>query len=205
MGRRSLEKKRKTPTKKVNAWLAELLIKLQKEQLEHLTIDDIARLANKSKSTIYDYFESKEDILIAACQTRINVLSTLFEKQEKLQGSPVEIYKYLVESFIEGISDISISFLHQIKAHFPAAWKTINEFTDAFVELLKALYIQGIKEGFYHSISVDLLAHLDKHFVTEIVTNPSIFSNKEYTLSHLVKDYLKLRLTGLEKKGPIKS
>lgn len=200
MGRKSLEKKRKSPTKKVNAWLAELLLKLQGENLEHLTIDDIAKLANKSKSTIYDYFESKEDILIAACKTRIDILSTLIDKKEDYQGNPVEVYEYLVEGFTEGIADISISFLHQIKAYYPTAWRTINELTNTFVELLKTLYMQGIQEGFYHPISIDLLAHLDKYFVTEIVTNPSIFSNKKYTLSHLVKDYLKLRLTGLKVK-----
>lgn len=198
MGRKSLEKKRKIPTKKVNAWLAELLLKLQEENLENLTIDDIAKLANKSKSTIYDYFKSKEDILVAACKTRISILSTLIEEKEKYQGNPVEIYECLLEDFTEGIADISISFLHQIKIHYPDAWQTINDFTDTYVSILKELYIQGIKEGFYHSISIDLLANLDKYFITELVTNSSIFSKKEYTLSHLVKDYLKLRLNGLK-------
>ena len=181
----------------MNAWLSQLLIKLQEEDLAKLSIEEIAKLADKSKSTIYDYFESKEDILLAACQTRIHALMNVIKSREGLSGSPVQIYEYLMERFTEEISGISISFLFQIKSYYPKAWKAINELTENFVALLKELYSLGIKEGYYQPLSVELLAHLDRYFVTEIVTNPGIFSDDSYTLTDLVSDYLKLRLTGL--------
>ena len=197
MGRKALERKRKVPSKKVNIWLAELLIVLQEKNLEKLTIDDIAILASKSKSTIYEYFESKEDVILAACQTRVSVLSELILKNEEFQGNSIEKYKYLVESFIDILTGISISFLHQIRHHYPSSWKLINELTDNFIDLLSEYYRSGMKEGLYQPVSIELLSHLDKYFVTTIVTDKALFSDTDYSLSELVKDYLNLRLTGL--------
>jgi len=200
LGRKSLEKIRKPITVKVEKWLAELLVELQDKNLEKITIDDLANLAGKSKSTIYQYFETKEDILVAACQTRIASLSLVVREATQMQDTPSVIYEYLVGTFTEGISDLSISFLHQIKTFYPIAWGLVNNFTDSFVSVLKELYRQGIQEKKYHPVSIELLASLDKYFVTQIVTNPALFPDKNYTLSHLVKDYLNLRLNGLIRK-----
>lgn len=200
MGRKSLLRKRKSITKKVNKWLAELLVQLQYEDLEQLTIDDIARIAGKSKSTIYEYFESKEDILFAACETRIIVLTESILDLNKQNLDTVQLYKNLVEVFAEGAADISIIFLQNIKKYYPKAWLTIDEFTDKFIDLLQAQYQQGIKEGIYNKVSVELLGHLDKLFIIQVVTNPAIFSDEQYSISNLVRDYLNLRLTGLLKR-----
>jgi hypothetical protein len=55
-------------------------------------------------------------------------------------------------------------------------------------------------EGIYNPISIELLGFLDRLFVTQVVTNPAFFSDEQYTISNLVRDYLKLRLHGLLKK-----
>ena len=60
MGRKSIEKIRKRPTPKVNAWLATLLIDIQDADLGLLTMDDLVRISGKSKSTFYTYFERDE-------------------------------------------------------------------------------------------------------------------------------------------------
>ncbi len=200
MGRKSMSKKRKGLTSKTNKWLSDLLEGLQFENLEQLTMDDIARIAGKSKSTIYEYFESKEEILQAACHTRTKVLteSIINVRQQKLDT--VKLYGHLIEIFAEGTTGISLTFLQNIKQHFPKAWSEINEFTDSFVELLKDHYKKGIEEGVYNSVSIELLGSIDKLFIIQVVTNPSIFSDEKYTVSSLVRDYLNLRLNGLLKR-----
>jgi hypothetical protein len=200
MGRKPVSRKRKPVTNKVNLWLRDLLICLQQEDIEQLTIDDMARLAGKSKSTIYEYFESKEEILMVACQTWTQVLSESILKKSQQNLNTIKLYEHLVEIFAEGTADISISFLQSVKLHYPKAWSVIEGFTDAFVDLLKLQYKQGIAEGIYNPISVDLLGQIDKLFVTQVVTDPAFFTDKKYTLSNLIRDYLNLRLTGLLKR-----
>tara|TARA_B110000091_G_scaffold211559_1_gene256451 strand:- start:262 stop:864 length:603 start_codon:yes stop_codon:yes gene_type:complete len=197
MGRKSLNKKRKPINKKVDIWLGELLLNIQNKDLEKLTIDDLAKLAEKSKSTIYEYFESKEEILLAACKTRITTLSETISNTLQQKIDVIKLYERLVEIFAEGTSGISISFLQGIKQSYPNVWSIIENFTDNFVEILKEQYKLGIKEGIFNPISVDLMSHLDKIFVMQVVTNPTLFNDKEYTISKLISDYLNLRLKGL--------
>jgi AcrR family transcriptional regulator len=200
MGRKSVSRKRKAITKKTKRWLGELLLAIQHENLEVLTIDDIARIAGRSKSTIYEYFESKEDILLAACKTRTDQLSASILDISQRGLPPLELYPQLIEIFAQGTADITISFLQGVKQHYPDAWTVIDAFTDQFIELLKSHYQQGITEGIYNPVSVELLGNIDKLFIIQVVTNPAIFSDEKYTLSNLVKDYLNLRLMGLLKR-----
>lgn len=200
MGRKSVIKQRKPLTKKVNLWLGELLLALQYENLEELTMDDIANLAGKSKSTIYEYFESKEEILQAACQTRTEILTQSLSDLLPQNADTVTLYKQLIEIFAEGTTGISLTFLQKIKEYYPDVWLVIDELTNRFVELLKEHYKKGIAEGTYNEVSVELLGSIDKLFVVQVVTNPAVFSDEKYTISNLVRDYLNLRLIGLLKR-----
>ena len=200
MGRKSAAKQRKEISPKVNTWLSQLLIKLQHENLEQLTMNDIARIANKSKSTIYEYFRSKEEVLRAACQTRITILFNSINQINEQQLTGVERYSQLIEIFAEGTTGISIAFLQSIRLNYPSVWVVVDSFINHFVALLESHYTEGIKEGIYNPISVELLSSLDKLFITQVVTNPAIFSDDKYTVSNLIRDYLNLRLTGLLKR-----
>lgn len=200
MGRKSLSRKRKPINEKVNKWLSELLVQLQHENLEQLTMDDLAQIAGKSKSTIYEYFKSKEEILQAACQTRTKTLTASILTLNQQQLDTVQRYAHLIEIFAEGTTGISISFLQSIRQHYPNAWTVIDEFTDHFVALLMEHYKKGMAQGIYNPVSVELLGNIDKLFVVQVVTNTDIFSDEKYTISNLVRDYLNLRLTGLLKR-----
>ena len=197
MGRKSLSRQRKAITPRTKVWLGDLLLSLQQEQLDDLTMDDLARLAGKSKSTIYEYFETKEDVLVAVCQLRVDELSTSIFGLEKEAFTTVELYARLIEIFAKGTTGISISFLQSIKQSYPKSWEMIDGFMNGFVDLLKEHYKVGIEEGIYTPVSVDLLGSIDKLFVEQVVTNRTLFTDEMYTVSNLVTDYLSLRLNGL--------
>ena len=201
MGRKALTKNRKPITKKVEKWLEELLLELQNKDLEKLTIDDLAKLTRKSKSTIYIYFESKEEILVSACKTRLDTISNKIALTFQEDLDTIELYESLVQLFTEGTSGISIFFLQNIKQNYLSAWTLIEDFTDNFIELLKMQYKKGISEGIFNDVSVELTSQLDKLFVMQVVTNPDLFNDKTYTTSQLINDYLNLRLTGLLKRN----
>lgn len=200
MGRKSVIRERKQITPKVKLWLSDLLMALQFENLELLTIDDIANLAGKSKSTIYEYFKSKEDILLAICQERINKLSVELVELINLELDIVPLYEKLIELFSEGTAGISITFLRGIREHYPDSWLIIDNFTDIYVDVLKAHYQQGIESNIYNASSIDLMGHIDKLFIVQVITNPDIFSDEKHTIGDLARDYLNLRLNGLLKR-----
>ena len=200
LGRKALEKVRKAPTEKINQWLKLLLVKLQTIELAHLTIDDLAQLSGKSKATIYKYFGSKEEVILAACQTRIDEVTPLIKNIHQDKDTPVEVrYRQLLEEFSARLADIRISFFHDVQLYYPIAWEAISGVSDLFVNLLNDLYQQGMNMGLFRPISIELLKALDRFFVTQIITNQSIFKDPNYTLKYLIRDYLRLRLEGLNK------
>lgn len=200
MGRKAILRKRKPITNKVVIWLNDLLIAVQSENLEVLTIDDMARLAKISKSTFYEYFESKEDVLLAACKIRVDYITNKLLLLNKQKPTTIKLYESLVEIFAEGTVGISISYIQSIKKNYTNSWLLIDGLIETFLKLLKEQYEIGISSGNYNTISIELLIQIDKLFVLQLVTNPILFSDKKYTLSKLVKDYLNLRLYGLLKR-----
>ena len=177
-----------------------LLHKLQSIPLANLTIDDLAQISGISKSTIYKYFESKEEVILAACETRNIVVIEIMQKIQQDISLPIEVrYTKLLEEFAANVSDITISFFHEVQLYYPSAWDSINRVGDMLVGILEELYQLGMEKGLFRPISIDLLKSLDKYFVTEIVSNQAIFKDPDYTLNYLIRDYLQLRLEGLYK------
>ena len=72
MGRKSIDKERIQNTQKTDAWLEGLLPLLQDKDLAKLNMDQIAELMSKSKSTIYQYFRTKDEIFDRLVVLKLN-------------------------------------------------------------------------------------------------------------------------------------
>jgi AcrR family transcriptional regulator len=191
MGRKSIEKTRKPLTKKMKLWLDELIPAIAGQDLSKLTIDDIAKLTKKSKSTIYEYFESKQDIIYTAVERRIEKLDDLPVPSE--DESVLLTYNSLIEWLIQHLDDISFSFLNQLENNFEQSWELINEFMARLLETLRQLYESGIKQGVFRSVSLEILMDLDEFFITKWLSR----EDNNQTIDKMVADYVDIRLNGI--------
>ena len=196
MGRNAVDKKRNSKRAKTKKWAEELMPKLQEISIASLTIDELAHLMGKSKSTIYQYFKSKEEILAYTVEVRLEQMSdfrTIF-RQEPFQ--PVAQFEAFLKLICKGAQDISPRFLHDLKANYPLAWQQIEIF---FLELLQEtihFYETGIQKSYFEPISTNLLARLDHVFIFQIMSDPNSL-DENTTLDDLVRDYLLLRFNGI--------
>ncbi len=198
MGRKSKEKERKPLTEKTKSWVRELLLLLQHQSLMELTIDDLAALIGKSKSTIYSYFATKEEIYQTAVQLILDDL-TLVISEEVIEGNNMEfVYRSMLLEISEKIEGFSIGFLEQIQLHFPAVWLIIEKFTDKLLVTIESIYEIGMRCGDFKTFNISLLTALDKHFVMSIMTNSAQFSDQGLSLNDLVKEYFELRIRALK-------
>ena len=191
MGRKSIEKTRKPLTKKMKSWLDDLIPAIAGQDLSTLTIDDIAKLTKKSKSTIYEYFESKPDIVYTAVKRRIEKLDDLPVPSE--DESVLQTYSSLIEWLIQHLDDVSFSFLNQLESNFEHSWGLINEFMERLLETLRQLYESGIKQGVFRSVSVEILMDLDEFFITKWLSREDI----NQTIDKMIADYVDIRLNGI--------
>lgn len=175
----------------MKVWLDELIPAIADENLSTLTIDDIALHTKKSKSTIYEYFESKQDIIFAAVENRIAKLDALPEPSE--DESVLLTYNSLIDWLINHLDDISFSLLNQLENNFEHTWELINEFMSKLLGTLKSLYKQGIKQGVFRSVSLEILVDMDEFFITKWLSQ----ADKNETIDKMILDYVDIRLNGI--------
>ncbi|WP_299261706.1 TetR/AcrR family transcriptional regulator [uncultured Aquimarina sp.] len=200
MGRKSISRERKDKNKKVEQWTQALLFKLGTAELGDLTIDDLARLMNKSKSTIYQYFITKEEIFEYITQVRIDYLKVYKnEISGKLSGLNYQ-YETLAKILSEGVKDVSPFFLKQLQIHYPGAWSIVQEFLHGLLKDLKDFYIFGIENNMFKAVSPELLIKLDEYFIMQLITDHTFFNNNQQTLESAITEYMYIKFEGLVEK-----
>ncbi len=199
MGRKSILRNRKEKSKKVEQWTLAILPKLKTSNLGNLTMDDLALLMKKSKSTIYQYFTTKEEIFEYITQTRIDNLNT-YKAEIAMEVLQLNYnYETLARILTEGAKDISSFYLRQLELHYPTAWKIIEDFLFGLLEDLKQFYISGIEGGLFKPISPELLIKLDEYFIMQLIMDDTFFNKTQKTLESIIKDYMFLKFEGLMK------
>ncbi|MEO1652696.1 MAG: TetR/AcrR family transcriptional regulator [Bacteroidota bacterium] len=200
MGRKSLEKNRKEKNEKTRTWAELLLPRLQEVNLAQLTMDDIAEKIQKSKSTLYEYFKTKEEVMDYVVEVRVLRLRA-YKQNLTLSGeAPDKIYRQFIEMMSQGIKDVSSSFLHQLEQEYPSSWWIVRSFLNELVKDLQLFYQVGMEAGYFRPSSVALLSSLDEFFVTQVITNGDFFAQSGHRLEEIVKDYLVLKFEGLRLK-----
>ena len=194
MGRKSILRIRKEKNKKVEQWVLSILPKLKQKDLGVLTMDDLATLMNKSKSTIYQYFTTKEEVFEYITQIRIDHLNTY---KTEIKGETLHLdyhYEALIRILTEGARDISAHYLKQLQLHYPTAWNIVERFLFGLLEDLKYFYLVGIENKKFKPVSVELLVKLDEFFITQLILDDNFFNENKETLESTIKNYMFLKI-----------
>lgn len=197
MGRRALDKTRKALSPKTEAWVRQLYVQLQDKDLEKMTLDELAMLVDKSKSTIYTYFTSKEEIYRTAVELVLQELESAIYPELPKDCSMELLYGNALLKISAGINGMSIYFLNQIQSDFPAIWRVIEAFIDRLITSFHMIYAKGMESGEFHTFNTDLLMAMDRHFVLSIITDTSRFEKHQLSLNDLVAEYFELRIRAL--------
>ncbi len=199
MGRKSIVRDRKPLNDKAKSWIRELVPLLQDKALDALTLDELAALMGRSKSTIYSYFATKEEIYQTVVQLVLEDLVDTISRKALEEEDMEKVLEHMLITISEGIEGISIHFLGQIRQHFPEVWQIIEGFTDLLLANFEEIYSRGMESGTFRKYNLKLLLALDRHFVMSIMTDASMFDGQGLRLDQLVKEYIELRLYALRK------
>ena len=199
MGRKALDRERKQLSKKAEAWVKELFYKVQYEKLDKLTLDELAALVQKSKSTIYTYFKTKEEIYATMVGMVLqNLEEVVFDELED-GVDVINIYETILLKISDSIEGISIHFLDEIQTNFPQIWNEIKQVTDRVLSTFSMIYKRGMKTGVFAEFNINLLLAMDNTFIMNIMTDHDSFKDEDLSLKDIVNQYLKLRINALTK------
>lgn len=197
MGRKPLQRARKSDPEKTKVWLEQLLPQLQTLDLEALTMDDLALLIGKSKSTVYEYFPSKEILLLEGVRIRLDALAELRSMIDFTEGDIKTLYINYITFISNVVADVSISFLEAIEKDFPVIWAEVLITMQGIIDDLTQLYTIGIQRQDFKKVSVAWLIEIDRFFVTKLINDTKLWSDQPISLDQLIQEYVQIRLNGL--------
>lgn len=199
MGRKSVKKDRKAKSAKTEKWVNSLLPQLQNRSLKQLTMDDIAALIGRSKSTVYEYFKTKEEVFSYMVDLQLQNLSAYRSILTSESDDLIPCFEEFILFVGVGITHISHNLLNELKEDFPNIWLQIANFINEMLEHLKAFYERGIELKQFKNVSPELMTKMDEVFVFQIISDKNFFVKTKMTLDEVAKDYLRLKLEGMRR------
>ena len=200
MGRKSIAKTRHDNQHKKEQWAAALFPFFQENGLSGITIDQMATWLGKSKSTVYQYFSSKEEIIQLSLSLKLEELIAFQEIIEQEHLPHQSRYQGFLDFFANHMSQISSRFLSELRTEYPDIWQQVDQFLYHLLEVCQQFYQDAMDAGAFSQRNTALLTELDRHFIFEVLMNPKFLEDNSISMSELTVEYLELRLYGLLKK-----
>lgn len=125
------------------------------KKLYNITVQDIARAANMGKGTLYEYFPSKEDIII---NTMVYYLGLENRKAEEIANSKTDfrqmvyaLYDLILESFENGFAAVSQFASSEDILSVPKLIESNKEYIEEIVvnrnQIVRQMLDKGVNEG----------------------------------------------------------
>lgn len=193
MGRKSIDKGRRSDIERTDPWLIELLPLIQDEQLDKLSINRLSELMGKSKSTIYQYFKTKEDIYDRLVDLRIEMIQNSINLNE-INADILDTFESFMITVCQGLEGISSHFLNQLQQSYPEIWSKVDFFMKSILSFFENLYTKGMEQKVFKKYPIPLLLSLDQYFMYQFITN---LNQSKVNVDHMIRHYMRLRLDGL--------
>jgi AcrR family transcriptional regulator len=119
-------------------------------------MDDIAREVGKGKSTLYYYYESKEDVFYAVVsKEKDEVVESVKKSIKDIKNASDKLKAFFITHFKElrhKMNLYSVILHGNVKKHMDLFYKIQKESLNSDVEILKKILFQGIKDGEFKNI-----------------------------------------------------
>ncbi|MDQ0720139.1 TetR/AcrR family transcriptional regulator [Paenibacillus amylolyticus] len=194
---RQIEKQHQMRQKLTN----KLLFHVRKNGFQGLKMDEISKIMDISRATLYKYFSTKEDIISFIVSTFVEYIHEIIEDSDADQVF-VQRFQQTFEQTIllkEFITDI---FLRELENSYPENYERLKEAMKQREYQELAFYDEGIKEGFFNKIDGRLIIMQDE--ILSNVLDVKYLMENHLTVYQVLFDYYNLKKIQLFKPDKIK-
>ena len=194
---RQIEKQHQMRQKLTN----KLLFHVRKNGFQGLKMDEISKIMDISRATLYKYFSTKEDIISFIVSTFVEYIHEMIEDSDPDQVF-VQRFQQTFEQTIllkEYITDI---FLRELENSYPENYERLKEAMKQREYQELAFYDEGIKEGFFNKIDGRLIIMQDE--ILSNVLDVKYLMENHLTVYQVLFDYYNLKKFQLFKPDKIK-
>lgn len=168
-----------------------------KKGFHETSMHEIAQVAGLGKSTLYDYFKAKDEILIYFFEDQLNDLTNEAQKIALQNLSADKRLRQVMEKYMEILQSNKSLFMRltaEAQRLKPESQKQIQDKRHAYQDLIRALIDEGIREGVFRKVDSLLAARLLLSAMTPVVYG-SRFTG---TPQEMLKETLDIFFKGIE-------
>jgi AcrR family transcriptional regulator len=168
-----------------------------KKGFQETSMREIAEAARLGKSTLYDYFKTKDEILVYFFEDQLNDLTAAAQQiavQNKSADQRLREVTQMHMEFLQANKSLFLKMSMEAQRLKPQSQKKIQEKRHAYQDLLRALIDEGIREGAFRKVDSLLAARI---LVTSLA--PVVFTSRPTgTPQDMVKETLDIFFRGIE-------
>ncbi len=166
--------------------------------IKSITMDDVSAALGISKKTLYQWFESKDDLVIKVLGHHIaRGKDECLQMASKAKNALEEIF-ILLDSNSQEISQMKTNIVHDLQKYHPDAWELMRTFHYDFVyKVIRDNLVRGRQEGLYRDdFDLDIIARL--HLATAFnLFDPQLFPDGQANRVQVFHEYMMHYLHGI--------
>jgi AcrR family transcriptional regulator len=161
------------------------------------TMDEVATELKMSKKTIYKFFPSKEDLVMAIANHFMEGMKSKIVPALNSDKNAIEKLAELNNILAKVSQRISSKRMDEIKTYFPALWNEIDNFRTKmmFANITKVID-QGKAEGLFLDYPTPIIMNTFVSSVRAIV-NPEFILNNNFSISEAALYAFKVVIGGI--------
>lgn len=185
-------------TEQQEKWLKRVEELFLRFGIKSITMDDVARELGISKKTLYQFVDSKDDLVHKMLTLHIDQEKTTCKMLFGAAGSALEEMYLVMEGDMQQLKQMKTNILHDLQRYHHEAWQKVTEYQHGFLyQVVKNNLERGIREGLYRTdFDVDIVTKL--HISGSIqLFNEDIFPHTQYKYEQVFREYMLHYLYGI--------
>jgi AcrR family transcriptional regulator len=171
--------------------------KLFKEGFYKTTMDEVASELGMSKKTIYKFFPSKEELLMAIAKHFMKRMRNKIIPALNTDKNAIEKLGELIKILASASEKVSTSRMEEIRKHFPALWIEIDSFrTKMMYGNITKVIDQGKSEGLFMDIPTPIVMNVLVASVRNVV-NPDFILNNNFSIIEAARFAFRIIIGGI--------
>lgn len=171
--------------------------KFFKDGFYKTTMDEVASELGMSKKTIYKFFPSKDDLIMAIVKHFMNRMKGKILPALNSDKNAIEKLGELIK-ILAGVSEkISSKRMEEMKRHFPQIWNEIDSFrTKMMFENITRVIDQGKAEGLFVDYPTSIVMNMLVASIRSVV-NPDFILNNNFSIIEAARSAFKILICGI--------
>ena len=185
-------------TEQQEKWLKRVEDLFLRYGIKSISMDDVARELGISKKTLYQFVDSKDDLVVKVLQRHIAGEKAQCEHLFRAAGNAVEEMFIVMENNAQQLQQMKTNIVYDLQKYHRDAWEMMRDFQQDFLYgLVRQNLERGIKEGVYRGdFNVDIVAKMHIAMSFQLF-DEDMFPQNNYPKENLFHEFLMHYLYGI--------